>query len=192
MAWSILAGRDRMSLDNGMNLRLLSALEVLQARREAGELAQEERERALCSNACLLSRALEQSEDHTPVFPDGRAVLAALTVEEIAALAGRWNAFSRESDPGLNLGEDELEAVKKNSGMNRESGCGGGCRGSCTPGPPRGGPGSWRTGAIAGGGPTSCWMERNGWSGCVPPAGLRRWRSAAPCAGRAWGTKPKG
>ena len=26
MAWSILAGRDRMSLDNGMNLRLLSAL----------------------------------------------------------------------------------------------------------------------------------------------------------------------
>ena len=54
-------------------------------------------------------------------------MLAALTVEEIAALAGRWNAFSRESDPGLNLGEDKLEAVKKNSGMNRESGCGGGC-----------------------------------------------------------------
>lgn len=127
MAPSILAGQDRLPLNNGMELRLLSALEVLQARREAGELAQEERERALCSNACLLSRALEQSEDHTPVFSDGRAVLAALTVEEIAALAGRWNAFSRESDPGLNLGEDELEAVKKNSGMNRESGCGGGC-----------------------------------------------------------------
>ena len=127
MAWSILAGRDRISLDNGMNLRLLSALEVLQARREAGELARETGEQALCSNACLLSRALEQSEDHTPVFSDGRAVLAALTVEEIAALAGRWNAFSRESDPGLNLGEDELEAVKKNSGKTRESGCGGGC-----------------------------------------------------------------
>ena len=38
MGASILAGRDRMDLDNGMQLRLLSALEVLQARREAEEL----------------------------------------------------------------------------------------------------------------------------------------------------------
>ena len=38
MSPSILAGRDRMALDNGMNLRLLSALEVLQARREADGL----------------------------------------------------------------------------------------------------------------------------------------------------------
>ena len=36
MSLSILAGEDRMSLENGMDLRLLSALEVLQARREAG------------------------------------------------------------------------------------------------------------------------------------------------------------
>ncbi|MGO5021477.1 hypothetical protein ACTQ4E_00120 [Lawsonibacter sp. LCP25S3_G6] len=127
MAWSILAGRDRVSLGNGMDLRLLSALEVLQARREAGELAQEERERALCSNACLLARALEQSEDHTPVFPDGRAVLAGLTAEEIAALAQKWSCFSRESDPGPGLGEEELETLKKNSGMIRKSGFGGGC-----------------------------------------------------------------
>ena len=35
MEYSILAGRDRISLNNGMDLRLLSALEVLQARREA-------------------------------------------------------------------------------------------------------------------------------------------------------------
>ena len=60
MAPSILAGQDRLPLNNGMELRLLSALEVLQARREAGELAQEDRERALCSNACLLARALER------------------------------------------------------------------------------------------------------------------------------------
>ena len=66
MEYSILAGRDRISLNNGMDLRLLSALEVLQARREAAELAGEERERALCSNACLLARALEHSEDHSP------------------------------------------------------------------------------------------------------------------------------
>ena len=127
MAWSILAGPDRLSLGNGMDLRLLSALEVLQARREAGELAQEAGERALCSNACLLARALEQSEDHTPVFPDGRGVLAGLTAEEIAALARRWSAFSREANPGPNLGEEELEKLKKNSGMTRENGSDGGC-----------------------------------------------------------------
>ena len=107
MEYSILAGRDRISLNNGMDLRLLSALEVLQARREAAELAGEERERALCSNACLLARALEHSEDHSPVFSGGREVLSGLTVEEIAALAGRWDAFRRESDPGLDLNREE-------------------------------------------------------------------------------------
>ena len=45
MEGSILAQRERVSLGNGMALRLLSALEVLQARREAGELAGEDRER---------------------------------------------------------------------------------------------------------------------------------------------------
>lgn len=127
MAPSILAGQDRLPLKNGMELRLLSALEVLQARREAGELAQEDRERALCSNACLLARALEQAEDHTPVFPDGRAVLAALTVEEIAALAGRWARFRQENNPGLNLTDGELEELKKNSVTAPASGFDGGC-----------------------------------------------------------------
>lgn len=127
MAPSILAGQDRLPLNNGMELRLLSALEVLQARREAGELAQEDRERALCSNACLLARALEQAEDHTPVFADGRAVLAALTVEEIAALAGRWARFRQENNPGLNLTDGELEELKKNSVTAPVSGFDGGC-----------------------------------------------------------------
>ena len=110
-----------------MALRLLSALEVLQARREAGELAGEDRERALCSNACLLARALEQEEDRRPVFSDGREVLAGLTVEEIGSLAARWSVLRRESDPGLNVTEEELENVKKNSAATPESGCGGGC-----------------------------------------------------------------
>ena len=127
MTPSILAGQDRLPLDNGMELRLLSALEVLQARREADELAQEDRERALCSNACLLARALEQAGDHTPVFRDGRAVLAALTVEEIAALAGRWARFRRENNPGLNLTDGELEELKKNSVTAPVSGFDGGC-----------------------------------------------------------------
>lgn len=127
MELSILARRDRISLENGMDLRLLSALEALQARREAAELAEGERERALCSNACLLARALERTEDHTPVFPDGQAVLAGLTMEEIAALAGRWGAFRRANDPGLDLSQEELEDAKKNSAPTRRTASGGGC-----------------------------------------------------------------
>ena len=127
MGGSILAGRDRIGLDNGMELRLLSALEVLQARREAAELVREDRERALCSNACLLARALEHGEDHSPVFSGGEAVLAGLTVEEIAALSVRWAELRRESDPGLELSGEELEKLKKNSAPAPVSGCGGGC-----------------------------------------------------------------
>ena len=127
MGGSILAGKDRVSLDNGMELRLLSALEVLQARREAAELVREDRERALCSNACLLARALEHGEERRPVFPGGEAVLAGLTVEEIAALSARWAELRRESDPGLELSGEELEKLKKNSAPAPVSGCGGGC-----------------------------------------------------------------
>ena len=83
MSGSILARRDRVSLGSGFDLRLLSALELLQARQEGAALAADRRERALCDNACLLARALEKTEDHSPLFPDGRAVLAGLTAEEI-------------------------------------------------------------------------------------------------------------
>lgn len=125
--WSLPARRERVRLENGMELRLLSALEILQARREAEELAKGAEELPLCSNACLLARALEQEEERKPVFSDGRAVLAGLTVEEIGGLARRWSQLRRESDPGLNVTEEELENVKKNSGATRKSGCGGGC-----------------------------------------------------------------
>lgn len=111
---SFLYGAERLALEDGTCLRLLSAWEALEAHREAEALAQGEKERALCANACLLARALERSEDQTPVFAGGQEVLSGLTVEEIAALAGRWSAFRRESDPGLDLSQEELEAVKKN------------------------------------------------------------------------------
>ena len=94
---SILARQDRVHLDNGMDLRLLSALEVLQARREAGELACEDRERALCSNACLLAQlgsliygcdgvanyAILSPTTDVEVEQDVLPVLDTLTVEEM-------------------------------------------------------------------------------------------------------------
>lgn len=93
---SILAGAQRLRLEDGSELRLLSALEVLEARREAEELAKSAGEQALCSNACLLARALER--DGEPLFEDGWAVLRGMTASEIAVLATRWADFERQED----------------------------------------------------------------------------------------------
>ena len=113
-----------------MELRLLSALEVLEARREAAQLAESQGERALCSNACLLARALETPEggpvfsggeavlaglrETDPLFSGGREVLSGLTVEEIAALSRTWSQFNREENPPLTMGQEEAEELKKN------------------------------------------------------------------------------
>ena len=94
-----------MDLDNGMQLRLLSALEVLQARREAGELWETEHERALCSNACLLARALE--EDGKPVFSSGREVLSACGWRRSPPWPPPGAASTGEENPGLALGQEE-------------------------------------------------------------------------------------
>jgi len=92
MGESILSIRDRMPLGNGMSLRLLSGSELLLARREARLLAEEPGERPLCSNACLVARALETQEGEQ-LFLDGQQVLDSLTAEEIESLARRWDGF---------------------------------------------------------------------------------------------------
>lgn len=103
--------KDRVTLEDGMELRLLSAQEVLEARREAGELAQGTEERALCANACLLARALE--ENKAPVFASGREVLEHLSAREVARLAQLWDALDRAENPSPEDGEQEAQALKK-------------------------------------------------------------------------------
>ena len=96
---------------HGLELRLLTAMEVLQARREAAQLAQGDREKALCSNACLLARALEREE--MPVFDCGQAVLDALTPEQIASLARQWAELDRRENPSPEDGEERVHSLKK-------------------------------------------------------------------------------
>ena len=104
------AGPDRVKVKEG-TLRLLSAREVLEARREGDELTRDGRERALCRNACLVARALERGGK--PVFESGQAALDSLRVEDIARLADAWAAFNRECNPSSLDGEEEIERRKK-------------------------------------------------------------------------------
>lgn len=123
--WSVLAaGAERLALAEGYSLRLLSARETLEARREAEVLARDGRERALCGNACLLARALEREE--TAVFPDGAAVLEGLTARSVAALAGRWAAFDRAENPSFQE-EGRVDALKKVWSTRRANGSAGAC-----------------------------------------------------------------
>lgn len=100
MGVSILSQRDRLSLGEGMVLRLLSAGELIQARRQARAMAENLMEQPLCSNACLVALALEAEGEERPFFRDAEQVLAALTAEEIEDLARRWDEFRRCVRPG--------------------------------------------------------------------------------------------
>ena len=105
------AGPERTDAGGGRTLRLLSAREVLEARREGDALARDGGERALCRNACLVAKALERKGK--PVFESGQAALDALRVEDIAGLADAWAEFNRRCNPSPLDGEQEIEQRKK-------------------------------------------------------------------------------
>ena len=97
-------------LGGGWSLRLLSAREELEARAEGEALASDERDRALCANACLLSRALLKRGKSC--FDSGRAVLEALTAGQIADMARRWGEFDRACNPSA-LEKETVDEAKK-------------------------------------------------------------------------------
>ena len=135
---SLLSRRDRLTLEDGTQLRLLSALEVLEARREGEELAQGEGERALCANACLLARALEEKDK--PVFRSGREVLEHLSAREVANLARLWDELDRTENPSPEDGEEETQPIKKAWSIRLMSAFAGVCSRHLGPSPRRSGP----------------------------------------------------
>lgn len=118
-------------------LRLLSAWEVLAARREGNTLAQDGRERALCRNACLIAKALERNG--RPVFESGQAALDGLRVEDIARLADAWAVFNRECNPSPLDGEEETSRRKKAWSTRIMSAFSGACSACLALCPPRSG-----------------------------------------------------
>lgn len=137
---SMLGRKDRLRLADGRELRLLSAMEVLEAGREAGELAQNEGERALCANACLLARALERRGE--PLFRSGRDVLEQLSAREIGELARQWNELDRTENPSPEDGEEGAMALKKAWSTRLMSAFSGVCSNCFEPFPRRNGPGT--------------------------------------------------
>ncbi len=85
------------TLENGWVLRLLPAWEEMECRREGEELAEGDRDAALCANACLLAHALLR--EGKPAFENGREVLETMTAGQIAHFDGVWWEFDRECDP---------------------------------------------------------------------------------------------
>lgn len=92
-------------------LRLLSAWEVLEARREGEGLALDGKDLALCHNACLIAKALERKGK--PVYTDGRAALDGLRVEDIARLSTQWAQFNRQCNPSPVDTQEALDRRKK-------------------------------------------------------------------------------
>ena len=127
-------GPDRVRVKEG-SLRLLSAREVLDARREGDGLARDGRERAVCRNACLIAKALERHG--RAVFEDGQDALNRLRVEDIARLSDAWAAFNREHNPSALDGEREIARRKKDWSTRLMSAFSGACSGCSALCPPR-------------------------------------------------------
>lgn len=81
-----------------MELRVVPAMEVLQARREAMEKSGDDAQAlGMWMNACLLARAVYQ--DGKRVFADGQALLRAVTAKRLSDWAQRYAALCEAEEP---------------------------------------------------------------------------------------------
>lgn len=94
----------------GYEMRLLTARELLEARREADALDGPPESRGLRSNACLLSRSLLR--EGVRAFPGGAAVLEAWSAEAIGSAMERYSAMAEMADPPWD-DEKQLDALRQ-------------------------------------------------------------------------------
>ena len=117
----LFAGSGRRRMANGLELRVVPAFAVLQARREAMDACAEDAAAlGLWMNACLLSRAVYR--DGARAFLSGEAVLQAVSAETVEDWTKQYAALCREENPACSaenaqraaqaLGEAEYERLK--------------------------------------------------------------------------------
>ena len=117
----LFAGSGRRKMANGLELRVVPAFAVLQARREAmGLSAEDAAALGLWMNACLLSRAVYK--DGVRAFLSGEAVLQAVSAETVENWTKEYAELCREENPACSaenaeraaqaLGEAEYERLK--------------------------------------------------------------------------------
>lgn len=95
---NFLGGRGRAKIEN-VELRLISAAALLQARKEAQELAEEDQEAlGLCLNACILAQAAYR-EDGERMFRDGMDVMQRISAERIGRWTKRYLELCAEENP---------------------------------------------------------------------------------------------
>lgn len=178
---AIQGGARRAALKNGAELHLISAYELMQARYEAGRMADGDAETAgLALNACILARAARR--DGKRLFESGEAVLRAMPAEQIGFWTRRYLALCAEENPSCctegheqimdELREDAYERLKWR--VLRAFGVL---------------PSEARAREMTDGEYLYCVLQmtldrRSGWSGCARRAGRRRKRAAAPYAAR--------
>lgn len=106
---TLFAGSGKRRLEDGWELRVVSAFAVLQARREALERsAQDDGALGLWMNACVLARALYK--DGQRAFSDGEAVMQAASAEKIERWMQAYAALCREDNPACSEENARLAA----------------------------------------------------------------------------------
>lgn len=106
-----------------LDMRLLSAAELLEISAACG--ASPALMEALPGLAALAATCLQKNG--APVFASAQGVLQALSAEEIHAVAAAYADWSEAADPGMDSGEETIEALKKDSGTRRRNACAGVC-----------------------------------------------------------------
>ena len=94
----LFAGSGRRALENGLELCVVPAYEVLQSRREAMDACgEDEQTLGLWMNACLLARAIYR--DGARAFSGGEALMRAASAEQIERWTEEYAALCREENP---------------------------------------------------------------------------------------------
>lgn len=102
----MLGGARRAALAPEVQLHLISAHALLQARAEAVQLAPADADEAgLVLNACILARAARK--DGKPLFDSGEAVLRAMPAEKIGFWMEKYLALCAQENPSCCTGTHE-------------------------------------------------------------------------------------